>query len=316
MIRSILVPLDGSPLAEQALPVALSLALHTGAALSLVQVISRPEDTAISPRLLPLVEERLPEVVRDTCSYLNDLAIELRQVAADHRQDIQIDYNVTFGLAPAAINEYAAKTGADLIVLSTHGRSGILRLALGSVAEELLRHTQLPMIVVRPWPTSAGLGRLPVPYPILVPLDGSEIAERALPLAAELGRSFQSVLVLFRALPPPGRAPATPPGEQLASAVAYLDEVASTLRAEGTQVRTIVRPGRTVPALLAVADELNVGLIVMTTHGHSGVRRALYGSVADALIRRSARPVLVLRPAVVARGPAPARKEEQQVEAD
>jgi nucleotide-binding universal stress UspA family protein len=317
MIRLILVPLDGSDLAAQALPFALSVALHTGAALSLVQVISRPEDAAMSPRFVPLLEERLPEVVLDTCSYLNGLANELRQMAANQRQDIRIDYNVAFGKAPASINEYAARIGADLIVLSTHGRSGILRLALGSVADELLRHTHLPTVVVRPRETAPCLGRLPAPYPILVPLDGSEIAERVLPLAVELGQSFQSVLILFHADSPVGRAPASPCQELHAgAATAYLEKVADSLRAQNAQVRTIVRPGRPVPALLTVAEELNVGLIAMTTHGRSGLRRAVYGSVADAIIRHSARPVLVCPLSQVEHEPDGSGPEEQPVEID
>jgi nucleotide-binding universal stress UspA family protein len=290
MFRTVLVPLDGSPLAEQALPLALGLARRAGGAVRLA--------------LVHLEDFRGPqadvEAIHTEQAYLDTTAARLRQPGGP---------SVTAELikvAPVAmaLAEYAQAVKADLITLTTHGHGPLSRFWLGSVADELLRRATVPLLVHRPAEgASPGPGAEPHFRRILVPLDGSELSEAALKPAAELARLYGAGLLLLRAVVPVAEPDGVSyltlaAGEPLLDALttqarADLDRVAKRLRAEGLPVdaRVVVNASAAVAVLEAapVAD-----LIVLATHGRGRVARFFLGSVADKVVRAAPRPVLVV----------------------
>jgi nucleotide-binding universal stress UspA family protein len=205
--------------------------------------------------------------------------------------------------------EYAATSKADLIVMTTHGRGPLSRFWLGSVADELIRHSPVPLLVHRPLQGTAPEARGPFPFRrILVPLDGTALAEAALAPATALARLFGAELHLLRAVEPvlvpvPDGVSDFPPltGQPLiehltAQARVDLDRVAGRLRSEGLAVSSQVTVHdffeAAAPAVLEAAKTAD--LIVLATHGRSRVARFFFGSVADNVVRAAPCPVLVV----------------------
>lgn len=296
MMRTILVPLDGSPASEQALPHACRLARTTGAGLLLV----RAAPHAPVPGA-PASELR--ETVRDAEAYL-----------APIQQRLQHDgYTVATMALHAdplrAIRYAAGRAEADAIVMSTHARSGVGRTLLGSVAEGVLQHTALPLLLVRvheqQGPTE------PDPYrTVLLPLDGTAFAEAALAYVArgELGRDLE--VILLRALPPaapilvPGlahyaidRAYAAERGQE--AALQYLAMTADA-QLRGWTYRNQVTGAQPAAAICAVAEAQDADLIVMATHARTGLERLAIGRVAERVLRHAHVPVLLLHGAEAA----------------
>jgi nucleotide-binding universal stress UspA family protein len=221
------------------------------------------------------------------------------------------------GPIAGTIVTYAEKNGASLIMMTTHGRGGFERAWLGSVADEIVRVSRVPLLLLRPEP-----GQEPVPLRrVLVPLDGSALAEAILQPAlrlARLEREAELILVtvlsmvqpptVFGLLPDPALAAAMPARDDAdqkeEQAREYLAGVAAGLSAPGVTIRTRVEvAGAIVPALLKAAQDEQADAIALATHGRSGVVRSALGSVADKLVRGSRTPVLLLRPP----SPPPAR---------
>ena len=181
MFRSLLVPLDGSSFAEHALPWALSIARRTGAALNLAQVHTMalfydstdlPADAAI----------REQEVAN-----LQDVAKRLADVSP-----VRVNSALLDGPIPDALHAHAKSVNADLIVMTTHGRGALSRLWLGSVADRLVRRTPVPILLIRPKEGSSDIAQDPVLQRILVPLDGSALAEQILEPALALGSAMKA----------------------------------------------------------------------------------------------------------------------------
>jgi nucleotide-binding universal stress UspA family protein len=212
-----------------------------------------------------------------------------------------------------ALVQHASQTHANLIVMSTHGRGPMKRVWLGSVADGVVRHSPIPVLLIHPGegtprdPASEWLfGR------VLVPLDGSGYSEEVLPWAVALGEVGGAAYTLMEVVQPPmvlgppyGTFP--PPhidDEQLrALRVAskdYLEGVADRLRTREFRAETIVRDdASTAQGILDQAEKNDVDLIAMSTHGRGGLGRVLLGSVADKVVRGATVPVLLLRPSGV-----------------
>ena len=171
------------------------------------------------------------------------------------------------------------------------------RLGLGSVADELIRRAPMPVLLVRPGEKAPGIIPEPVLDNILIPLDGSALAEQVLEPALDLARLMEARCSLLRVVESrssPAKHAGGPPERQ---AEAYLERVAARLREQGLQVRTRVVVARHVAeAILEEAEAQASNLIALATHGRGGLKRLLLGSVADKLIRAAASPVLVYRP--------------------
>ncbi len=298
MFRTILAPLDGSKVAEQALPTAARIARATGATLHLVHVHTEDARDPIFVNGLPVIDEHLHSLAAEhERVYLERVAAT---VASDDLEPMPMRLS---GPVVRTLMRYARDVNADLIVLTTHGRSGFDRLWLGSVAESLARQTHVPLLLLRPSSSSGSPARF---RHILVPLDGSPLAEEALAPAAALAAIDNGALTLLRVvdtLPQPMSLPLperyrpdeTTLAREEAAASAYLQDVAARQAPAGT--RTIVshaeQPAR---AIIETAHRLEVDLVALTTHGRSAVRSVAISSVADKVLRGIDMPLLVLRP--------------------
>jgi nucleotide-binding universal stress UspA family protein len=216
---------------------------------------------------------------------------------------------VTAGDPGDAILSEADAKDADLIAMSTHGRSGLTRWVLGSVADKVVHRTMKPLLIVR-----ARDAREHPPATVnrvLVPLDGSPLSLSVLPYVEDLAATLGASLVLFNGVPP---LDVYPGAETTAARVgnviddlleqgrAFLAQVEAEIEARGkTQARSVVTIGFAVDEITRVAEEVNAGLIAMATHGRSGVDRWVMGSVADGVVRRSSLPCLLVRPAEAGR---------------
>jgi nucleotide-binding universal stress UspA family protein len=305
MFGNILVPLDGSLLSEKALPLALQIARRTGASIRLTCVV--PPPIANSPPLHP----GLP---RQEQGALDLTAWHVRQALwGDHRpanDGNTVQTSLVEGPVAPTLAEYAAGAGADLIVMTTHGRGAVSRFWLGSVTDELVRRSRVPVLVVRPADSNPVDTELTKEAPIrrvIVPLDGSTFAEAALGPATALARLFGATLELFHAVPmlpvviAEGNVLTQP-----AADVAILDEMirqgkemvertAARLTADGLKVKTTVVVAERVAT--AILDHTKPGdIIALATHARPPAVRWFLGSVADKLIRGADVPVLVVRP--------------------
>jgi len=183
MLRKVLVPLDGSELAEEVLPLAAQIARAPGASVILLQVILPSSYITTSP-LEPL---RLEEKAReDAIARANAYLQRIR--ASEQFRHMRVETVVELGGAPHSIIAYAQAHQVDLIVMRSHGETGFKRWLLGSVARQVLRHSFIPVLVIRERSTAPGTLMEPFMHAprILVPLDGSELAEAALLPAAQL----------------------------------------------------------------------------------------------------------------------------------
>ena len=290
MFGRILLPLDGSPPGETIIPYAGQVARALGSPITLFHAATGGRS-------------RGPE-------YLERTAEALRA------QDLHVETASVRGRPAAAIVRYAEEEGFHLIAMSTRGRSGLNRLAYGSVADRVLHGTETPLLLISPQEQTAPAAALL--QGIVVPLDGSPLSEAALPIAETLGSALGLGLTLVRALSEAalsGRAlgaashldypgPLLDPPEygwELAehaesSARSYLEQHQGLLAHRGLQVSTQVLHGPPAPQLVALMQDTPNRLAVMCTRGRSGVGRWVLGSVADHVLRSSGRPVLVIRP--------------------
>jgi nucleotide-binding universal stress UspA family protein len=300
----ILVPLDGSLLAEQVLPYAQAL-LAPGAALLLLEVMEEPEPI---PGMWG--QELVP--VEDIRRMLKDLAQDdLKRAEATlpgERPPVLLE--VTGGEPAEQIVRIAAEHQVELIAMTTHGRGAMGRWFFGSVADRVARSATVPVLLLRPTehePGPASIRRL------VVPLDGSALAEEALPTARKLAKRLGIPLLLvtvidvLRHIPVPlspfvafdasayqaamaqfdARAAA-----MLDSASAELTRISEWLEREGMDVSSQVMHGS---PFVEIAQALQEGdLLIMTSHGRSGVRRWLLGSVAEKLVRDAPVPVILV----------------------
>jgi nucleotide-binding universal stress UspA family protein len=198
-------------------------------------------------------------------------------------------------------------TPHTLIAMGTHGRSGLGRWLLGSIAEKVLRGTQNPLFLVRSTDNDPPQGEASFSS-ILVPLDGSALAASVLPMATQLAKRLALGVVLFRAFELPakayyGREDFLPDYAELTNQVraetqAYLDERAAEIRTNGVAIVTArVNEGLPADEILRCTADYPNSLVVMCTHGRSGVQRWMVGSVTETVVRHSTDPVLVLRAA-------------------
>jgi nucleotide-binding universal stress UspA family protein len=294
-LAAILVPLDGSVLAEHALPYALHLARAAGGRLVLIRAT--------------------PAAARDAAEAALAATAE-RLVAAG----VPVEPQVRAGEAGAVILEAARAREAGLIAMATHGRSGLGRWLYGSVADRVLRHADRPVLLVpaaceRRWPPAQAPGAAPgPPRRVLVPLDGSGRAEAALEPAGAIADALGAGLLLAQAVPfpvvPSGSDQEDAPDAEVGAARGYLEEVAAPLRAAGRDVEVRVEAGMVVPTLARLERERDVEAVAMATHGRSGLARVVLGSVATGVLQLARVPVLTVRPAPLSHTP-PADEAQQ-----
>ena len=311
MYRTILVPLDGSAFGEQALSWGVGIARRAGARLEVVTV-----QVPVAPMYggTPLMgfEATLDERLRaESRAYLEGVAKRLAVC------EFPVTTALLEGEVAEALQGRAAALGADLIVMTTHGRGPLARAWLGSVATDLVRRAPVPVLLVRPEDGPADLNRELALRHILIPLDGSAVAEEIIEPAVTLGALTECEYTLARVIPPMviGYNPpetVTHPQYQYSlleelktlhqedrkQAQAYLDGVAGRLRTRSVRVWTrLLVHDQPAVALLAELKERPADLVALATHGRRGLPRLFLGSVADKIVRAASVPVLVQRPA-------------------
>jgi nucleotide-binding universal stress UspA family protein len=293
MVNTILVPLDGSPLAERALPHAEALATATGARLALIRAVQHHAFLGVdtpAERVTAMAEAE---------AYLTELADLLIG------RGFIVDTGVVYGGAAAAILAEAERREATMIAMATHGRGGFGRLRYGSVAEAVLRRTTTPLLLIRAW----GGERQATPFGIrprlLVPLDGTTFAEEALPVATRLALALGGELILLHAVSPfeqvfmPEAVLANFPEEEAArgaEAREYLELLVARGATGGCQTTTDVRLDVPALAIEEAARDHAAALVIMATHGRTALGRLALGSVADAILQYSRVPLLLVRP--------------------
>jgi nucleotide-binding universal stress UspA family protein len=296
MFHKILVPLDGSELAERALEPALALAQAAGSEIILLNV--------------PVLEHMLVPAPAGYGLLLPEQSVELSRIEAYNylqsiRQswshpDIKVTAKVIEGDEAGVIVDTADDLEVDLIVMSTHGRTGLTRWVLGSITERVLHSAPCPVLVVR---SADPLTR------VLITLDGSELAEKAIEPGLELARCLGSQVTLLRVVPDM---------DFDASDASYLDDVEDGLsrrlqeeaeldgesyldhvvdRHNGPlPTRTALWIGSPAQSILDYAELHDTNLIVMATHGRTGLGRWVYGSVTEKILRSGRYSMLVVRP--------------------
>jgi nucleotide-binding universal stress UspA family protein len=301
MYRNIIVPVDGSPFAAQAVATAASIARSSGADLWLTRVheayLYEETDYSLAFDLSH----------RDQAEHLADVADFV-----EANFNIQAERRLLDGAVVPALCGFAEELEGPLIVMSTHGRTGFSRFWLGSIADGIVRYASTPVLMLKHRGEEVGLAAPAHPFArIVVPLDGSDVAECALPYAAALATAYASGVTLLRIVSParvpaaayavPFAAPTEPLEDNLNSRVdaaqSYLVAVAARLEAEGMTfvVATDVRVAESsAPAILDAAKWQSADTIALATLGR-GASRLLAPSIADKILRGGPDAVLIVR---------------------
>ena len=296
MYSRILIPLDGSRLAESILPHARTLAKAFRVPVELLHAIDPEVITVfVNPAKGRSAYTVEADMKQKALEYLEPIAGSLPGPEA-------VSCSAEIGKAAEVIVKKASVHPATLIAMATHGRSGIPRWLLGSVANKVLLTAANPLLLVRPTERleSTGVASLKT---IVVPLDGSGLAEKVLPHAEALAKIMNLEIILLRAYALPPVAEGYMPDldvlmtEVRESARQYLDRVLERLQSEGiSRVSTLLVEGDAARNIIDVAKRTPENLVALCTHGRSGFSRLVLGSVADRVVRESGDPVLVIRP--------------------
>jgi len=312
MFKRIMIALDGSRFAERSLPVATRMAVEYEASITLVHAVSSTAAAAGGLSLdLALATKQLDYGLADAETYLGEMSTQLKASGVAEVHTHVLCGTVVFTLLVAEANDY------DLVVMSTHGRTGLARTVLGSVAAAVISETRVPVLLVSSHQPLMSLTEgSDQSWRILVPLDGTPFAEQVLPLAlASVGEA--GTILLLRVTPDEHRigefvlVELAPPYalECTTSLLAdiehdtyqYLREVAERYLPDHVPYGIARYEGKVAAAILRAAGEHRCNLIVMATHAaHSGLNRLLHGSVSEQVVAGARVPVLLLHGAPVA----------------
>lgn len=304
MYTTIVVPYDGSVHSARAIPVAAALAKRTGARIELVIVHDPSAYIPFVPGevAIPVYDQELVQAHRE-----RDAEALARAVAHLHADGINATGAVLDGTIIEALEEYVESHGTELVVMTTHGRSGFQRLRLGSVATAFLTRATVPVLLVRGAGSEPNETEPALPSgQLLCTLDGSKFAEAVLPHAERFAEATGMTMHLVAVTVPHAISMAPFGTEALLaddSALSaeehvredYLHRIAEQCP-PGTTVRALTDMG-VARGILDAAAEGPCGAIAMATHGRGGLKRMVLGSVADEVIRHAETPVLVFRPA-------------------
>jgi nucleotide-binding universal stress UspA family protein len=320
MLSRIVVPLDGSAFAETALPLAAALSRASGAAMELVSAYDPLPTPSAGPAEaaalgVPVHADALGAVPITTAelsgSLRDERTVYLRDAARRLREATEVDAEVVLveGRADHAIRSRVEASGADLVVMATHGRGPLERAWLGSVADRLVRELHMAILLVRP--IEGERVDLAVPMALnrmVVTLDGSKLAEGVLDTALELAEALGLPVVLKRVIgvrmdlespyiPHAAHAYHEQVERERTEAREYLTQLAEDLRSRGATIGALdVDQGPAARTILDTIDPDGRDLLAMATHGRGGLRRMILGSVSDKVVRAAVGPVLLVRP--------------------
>ncbi|MFP3976044.1 MAG: universal stress protein [Dehalococcoidia bacterium] len=283
MYERLLVPLDGSELAEGALPFVEELARKFSSEIILLTACE-PGDYMERP-LRAYLEKREEE--------FQSLGLNASPV-------------VVQGDAADEILEFSEMSNIGLIAISTHGRSGISsRWPLGSIANKVVQGSSIPVLLIKSEKLETVYSQRGMEK-ILVPLDGSKLAEVSLPYVEELAKVMGSEVTLIRVIEPIdsmarpfiGSMESDLKAEEEKRAVAYLKEKEKELRDKGVTVKAESLHGKAAEEVVKYADDKSVSLIVQATHGYSGITKWLFGVITTKIVEEASQPILLVRPKV------------------
>jgi nucleotide-binding universal stress UspA family protein len=285
-IERMLVLLDGSDYAAQALPYAKLFSKATGARITLLSAVKD---------YTPALQEEFKQTATQRKAYLKKTAAALKKAG------FQVDYVVRPGFIADAAAQFAEEQGIDIIVISLRGKSGADNWQRGGATQKLVHKTDKPVLLVQA--TDPGLNdKLPNIERILVPLDGSILSEQALPYSRNLSKALESELILLTV-------PVVPSSEsyraagQVVEAIRekaeenmreFLDAVAGSLQSDGVKARALVTGSMPARTIVTVSDEEDVDLILMTSQGRGGLDLLLTGSVAGRVVQQTNVAVMIV----------------------
>ncbi len=290
--KHILVPLDGSEFAEQALPAAEALCIAYESRLTLLTV-KQKESFLKSIHFSLTFKGRRLSINGERETYLQKIENSLKA------KGVEVDHTIRTGEVAESINGLVKEIGVDMVVISSHGRSGVSRLLLGSVANQVLQQATCPIMVVHP--IEGVTPAVPKFKKLLVTLDGSEFAERVLPYV-KASVIFESVVLLISV-------PQVPEAEMYGAVVneiqelrehaeteakEYLEGVSTNLQKAGVNTTVIVTGSRPAQTIVSVAQKEKVDVIMMATHGRGGMDSLVVGSVAERIVQNTCCPVFLV----------------------
>jgi nucleotide-binding universal stress UspA family protein len=303
--KKMLMPLDGSELAEIVFPYARELAGRMDVEIVLL-LVSSPSANAFIPMQRAYLERTAENLGKEIKAVQKGLGTTARP------KPVKVQSELAVGYAADEILKYIDEDGIDLVLMATHGYSGIKRWKIGSVAGKIMSASKVPVMLVR-----AGVPQEEWPIKsILVPLDGSELAESVLPhvkaLAGQKGTGSVDVTLLRVCEPPTipsyygpelsgvpldwGKYAEQEIVKEKEKAGEYLAGLEKRFKGKGIKVNSEVISGKPDDEIVEYANKNRFGLIVMATHGRQGISRLVYGSVAANLLQGVASPLFVVKP--------------------
>ncbi|MEI6046166.1 MAG: universal stress protein [Chloroflexota bacterium] len=312
MYNKLMVPLDGSLLAEKALPYAITLANRFGAELLLMRVSEVPALVSDTP-------EHELEVIHAAEIYLAEVQKFITAPTLNpHLEAKQVQTLVAYGESVREIAEIAPFEKVDLILMTTHGRTGLSRLVLGSVATSIIQHSKLPVILIRPekleeMETLTKTLTTPTSFSpdengrrVLVTLDGSPEAESVLVPALEMAHKLEAALYLIRVVAPFVPIEYGDMGVSYAfdvdqetenrreTAYQYLDKIQARIAENGLNCVKVVRIGNPADEIVDYARKIQASMLVIATHARGKLGHLFMGSVAEEVTRRTNLPVMMV----------------------
>ncbi len=292
MYDKILIPLDGSAAAEIVLPYVEEIAARSGAEIHLVSVLAEMDSST---------DAALRE-------YLDGLSARLEAEidSFDPKEETSLRQTVLTGKPATEIIQYADINEISLIAITASGKSGDGPWLLGNISSKILRGITRPVLLVRAPAAEEPIAKRSLIKKVLVPLDGSELGESAIPQVEALAKALDFDIVLLHVMEPvitaamPGLASVTIPSakeeaKRETESLEYLEEMEAKLRSSGLNTSSELRSGSAAEEIITYAEENNIDLIAMSTHGRSGIGRWVFGSVTDKVLHAGDVPVLTVR---------------------
>lgn len=291
MFDTILVPLDGSQLADCVLPHVVAIAHPFDAEITLLRILEKNQAGA-SAQLFDLLNWQINKTKASL--YLDKIQARLQKLT------IRVQTEVLEGLVAEGIAEYAQNRGMKLIILSSHGRHGLTQWGISSITQKIILSAQTSLLIVRARQYaghSDELTEVPVYRHILVPLDGSQRAENVLPIITQLAHFHKSQIHLVQVVQTPEMARQMPPPSEdidLSNRVVtrnreearrYLDQVKSRSYLESIAVQThLITSDNAAVALHQLGEQEHIDMVALSAHGYSGNHQWPYGSMVNNFI--------------------------------
>ena len=302
MFKTILVPLDGSQLADCVLPHVVAIARPFDSEITLLRMLEKTQ-AGTSAQLFDLVNWQINKT-RATL-YLEKIKAQIQ------REKTRVQTTVIEGLVADGITEYAHSHGIKLIVLSSHGRNGLTRWGISSITQKIIMSAQTSLLIVRAHQDgihSDELSERPLYRRILVPLDGSQRAENVLPIVTQLAQFHRSQIHLVQIIQTPEMARQLPPTREdvdLSNRIVsrnqeeagrYLEQLKSRSFLEGLTIQIhLITSDNTAVALHQLVEQENIDMVALSAHGYSGIHQWPYGSMVNNFVQYGKVPLLVVQ---------------------